>query len=159
MAEVFNIIDKLLVNNDINLVKKIMSYNTAKCLHCKQNKYDSITEATCDGCGEDIDYCPECYDNIPKCNGCDELYCTTCYNDLDGGLFTCEAENCECHIFGKEGNTFCCTCLDSNDMKYCHGCGHYINCKHISIIHIHDNPGETCQICEDCWRQNISFAP
>ena len=95
------ILNTLLINNDINLIELIMSFNTDFCDICDKTCYNEITNQYCYGCNEYFKVCEACYkDN--KCDSCDDLFCKDCQEETP--LQKCDSERC------------------CNDMKYCEEC-------------------------------------
>ena len=85
----------------------------------------------CAGCGQEIIegervgaelYCSECYDELPKCEGCgdvivgesfcyeDNLYCEDCMGCRSGCSDRCGALNWEENIFYYEDEMMCADC-------------------------------------------------
>ena len=141
--EISQILDKLLVNNEVNLISHILGFLTEKCNECEEEIIPTI-ENLMDDIGECVDGCKKkcdsrntvlCLDCIQEftCKGCDEpIY--TCDNEE---LRYCNDENCD--------NKFCEECYYDYVIP-CGDCGDAFCCRKFYRF----DAGEREYRCEDC---------
>jgi len=112
MEEIKDILDIKLKNNDINLVKKILSFVIVDCSICKKKSTLEYQENW-----DNKFYCQRCFSNpkinIIKCVGCFKYY--LCSNHLD-----------VCNICLKNCNIYCCGCLENIELIDFHCNNHSI---------------------------------
>ncbi len=141
--ETIEILDKLLVGNEINLIDTILSFLTVDCHRCKDKMIPDYynTLETPDEC-YDSDCEKHCEDGVVLCEECSELYqCSNCGDSC----YTCDKEpHRECDK-EKCGNEFCDDCFYQCCITCC-DCGESCCCEKFYMT----DSGERQYFCEEC---------
>ena len=144
-------LDKMLHNNDINIVSMIMEYALVECDICDTKQVNLWEDDSVDCYDSDCHVCPEnTYNHVSVCNECHKNKCYSCddvFCPFNDDIQPCSDEEC-CE---KNKRKFCDSCSGEN-LYYCNECEGRYCCRNVYQMG-YNSEGNENYMCEDCIQE------